>query len=292
MLLKILFWYPRLIVLNVVNSAENSISISFLIWIVNDSETVLITNDKNLNNKALIYKVKSLCFTDFLLEYYGFGVKADEVEANNLKKKKTPEKEGTSKQLQREVRESPQTIKNKKTINKIAISSKQEMITEDSSFEPVNNMTCNKNKKAIDKIATSSKQEMITEDSSFEPVNNMIYIKNSKIFLTKLLKFIEREIVLSIKKVCNFFIEETSNKLELLVVQMQSAFNGLVHGRSDEKMLETSRCFGQMTYSAKEYDKINIFLSNNTLNTYEKLRHALLISSAVIGLFEIYNREE
>ena len=146
--------------------------------------------------------------------------------------------------------------------------------------------------KASEQIGSGSKLEMITDDSCFEPPNNMAYIRNSKIFLTKLLKFMEREIVLSIKKVCSFFIEEIPSKLEQLVGQMQNAFQILTSGSSREKSLKMSQCFVQMKNSAKDFDKINIFLSNNSLNTYEKLKHALLVSGAVIGIFEIYNKEE
>ncbi len=240
-----------------------------------------------------------MSYDEFLLRCLGFNV-------NNSNVKKNLIIEGTSKQLiakdnamDLKVSESKlNTIVKDYTIDLDRLESDAFDVEMNNLNEIKKNRKKSKSKQneenVTDSIVPGSILKMINGDLCDEQniLNNMVYIKTSKIFLTKLLRFIEREIVSSIKKVCYYFTEETSNRLEHVVCPMRNAFQSLTFGSCKEKSSMISQCFEQMKNSAVEFDKINMYLSNNILNTLEKLKLALTISSRVIGIFEIYDKKE
>ena len=59
-----------------------------------------------------------------------------------------------------------------------------------------------------------------------------------------------------------------------------------------EKNIIIKRCLNNMQDVAKSYEKINVFLSNNQVNSLEKIRLAIKLSVDVIKIFEFVDLNE
>lgn len=59
-----------------------------------------------------------------------------------------------------------------------------------------------------------------------------------------------------------------------------------------DKLLKFNEEIGKLRKLSKSYDVINRYMSNNDLNTLDKVRSAIQVSNSVSDLFEFFDKNE